>query len=84
MEQQLIKIEAEVGQLKHDYYKDINDVKTRLAVAESNISDIKEDLSSIKTNTDWLRRSFANAGIVGIVSLVVTIAAGVTVWLLTN
>lgn len=36
--------------------KDMVDVKTRLAVAESNIKDIKEDVSDIKNNTVWIIR----------------------------
>lgn len=36
-------------------------VETRLAVAESSIKDIKEDLSSIKNNTTWLLRIIIGA-----------------------
>ncbi|AJK89345.1 MULTISPECIES: hemolysin XhlA family protein [Lysinibacillus] len=35
---------------------DMTDVKTRLAVAESNIKEIREDLGGIKDNTTWILR----------------------------
>ena len=35
---------------------DMVDVKTRLAVAEAGLKDVKEDLRSIKNNTTWLLR----------------------------
>ena len=35
---------------------DVSDLKTRMAVAESNIKDIREDISSIKNNTTWILR----------------------------
>jgi predicted nucleic acid-binding Zn-ribbon protein len=43
MEQRVQKLEA-----------DIVDVKTRLAVAESNIKDMREDISAIKNNATWI------------------------------
>jgi predicted nucleic acid-binding Zn-ribbon protein len=52
---------------------DMIDVKTRLAVAESNIKDIKEDIRSIKDDTKWLRRAITNAIIVGSISGVIAI-----------
>lgn len=45
---------------------DMVDVKTRLAVAESNIKDVKEDIGSIKDDTRWLRRTITST-IIGIV-----------------
>jgi len=35
---------------------DMTDVKTRIAVAESNIREIREDISGIKDNTTWILR----------------------------
>ena len=55
MEQRVAKLEA-----------DMVDVKTRLAVAESNIRDMKEDISTIKSNTTWILRLIIG-GIVGAV-----------------
>jgi hypothetical protein len=43
---------------------DMVDVKTRLAVAESNIKDMREDISAIKNNTTWILRLIVG-GIVG-------------------
>lgn len=55
MEHRVIKLES-----------DMVDVKTRLAVAESNIKDVKADISSIKDDTRWLRRTITTS-IIGIV-----------------
>jgi hypothetical protein len=49
---------------------DMIDVKTRLAVAESNIKDIKESLTTIKSNTTWLLRLVGGAIIGAILALV--------------
>jgi Haemolysin XhlA len=43
---------------------DMVDVKTRLAVAESNIKDMREDISAIKSNTTWILRLIVG-GIIG-------------------
>lgn len=45
---------------------DMVDVKTRLAVTEAGLKDVKEDISSIKEDTKWLRRTITSA-IIGIV-----------------
>lgn len=58
MEQRVTKLED-----------DMVDVKTRLAVAESSIKDIKEDLSSIKGNTTWILRIIVAAIITGVLGL---------------
>ncbi|MGG3737526.1 hemolysin XhlA family protein [Aeribacillus pallidus] len=55
MEHRIEKLEA-----------DMTDVKTRLAVAESNIKDMREDISAIKNNTTWILRLIIG-GIVGAV-----------------
>ena len=60
MEQRVAKLEADVTMLRDDMI----DVKTRLAVAESNIKDMKEDISAIKSNTTWILRLIIG-GIVG-------------------
>ncbi|KYD28187.1 hemolysin XhlA family protein [Geobacillus stearothermophilus] len=62
MEQRVAKLEADVTMLRDDMV----DVKTRLAVAESNIRDMKEDISTIKSNTTWILRLIIG-GIVGAV-----------------
>ncbi|MCS5499794.1 hemolysin XhlA family protein [Lysinibacillus sp. A4] len=43
---------------------DMTDVKTRLAVAESNIKEIREDIGGIKDNTTWILR-LVIGGLVG-------------------
>jgi predicted nucleic acid-binding Zn-ribbon protein len=60
MEQRVAKLEADVTMLRDDMV----DVKTRLAVAESNIKDMREDISAIKSNTTWILRLIIG-GIVG-------------------
>jgi cation transport ATPase len=62
MEQRVAKLEADVTMLRDDMV----DVKTRLAVAESNIKDMREDISAIKSNTTWILRLIIG-GIVGAV-----------------
>ncbi|AKM19790.1 hemolysin XhlA [Geobacillus sp. 12AMOR1] len=62
MEQRVAKLEADVTMLRDDMV----DVKTRLAVAESNIKDMREDIGTIKNNTTWILRLIIG-GIVGAV-----------------
>ncbi len=62
MEQRIAKLETDVDML----HSDMVDVKTRLAVAESNIKDMREDISAIKSNTTWILRSIIG-GIMGAV-----------------
>ncbi len=40
---------------------DMDGVKIRLAVAEANIRDVKEDIRSIKDDTRWLRHTITGA-----------------------
>jgi hypothetical protein len=60
LEQRVAKLEADVTMLRDDMV----DVKTRLAVAESNIKDMREDISAIKNNTTWILRLIIG-GIIG-------------------
>jgi hypothetical protein len=62
MEQRVAKLETDVDMLRSDMV----DVKTRLAVAESNIKDMREDIGTIKNNTTWILRLIIG-GIVGAV-----------------
>ncbi len=62
MEQRIAKLETDVDML----HSDMVDVKTRLAVAESNIKDMREDISAIKSNTTWILRLIIG-GIMGAV-----------------
>ena len=40
---------------------DMNDVKIRIAVAESDIKSVKKDVSDIKNDTNWIRRTITGA-----------------------
>lgn len=51
----------------------MTDVKTRLAVAESNIKDVKEDISSIKDDTRWLRRTITTSIIAVVFGVVIAV-----------
>jgi hypothetical protein len=62
MEHRITKLEA-----------DMADVKARLAVAESNIKDMRDDILSIKDDTKWLRRTITNAIIVSVVGGIVAL-----------
>lgn len=67
MEQRVAKLEADVESLRNDMV----DVKTRLSVAESNIRDLKEDLSAIKANTTWILRLILGALISAVIGIVI-------------
>lgn len=55
-----MKLENEVGNLK-----------IRVAVAESHIEEIKEDVSSIKDNTTWILRLIIGGLIGGIITFII-------------
>jgi chromosome segregation ATPase len=67
MEHRVDRLEDEVIVLKTE----MSDVKTRLAVAESNIKDIKETLSSIKSNTTWIIRLVLGAIVMAILGFII-------------
>ncbi|MDR9793620.1 hemolysin XhlA family protein [Aeribacillus pallidus] len=62
MEHRITKLEA-----------DMADVKTRLAVAEANIKDMRDDIRAIKDDTKWLRRTITNAIVVSVIGGIVAI-----------
>lgn len=66
MEHRLQVLENKVDILERDSI----DLKTRLAVAESSIKDIKADLQSIKNNTTWIIRLVIGAIILAIVGFI--------------
>ncbi len=68
MEHRVGKLEVDVQDIKQDNV----DIKTRLAVAESNIKDVKEDISSIKSNTTWILRIIIGFMIMGLLGLLTT------------
>ncbi|WP_121605506.1 hemolysin XhlA family protein [Virgibacillus sp. Bac332] len=57
----------EIAELKHD----VTELKTRMAVAESNIKDVKEDISSIKNNTTWILRLIIGAFVMALLGLII-------------
>ena len=59
MENRVAKIEEEVNLLK-----------VRLAVAESSIKEIKEDVSSIKDNTTWILRLVVGGLVGGVITFI--------------
>jgi chromosome segregation ATPase len=65
-EHRIQKLEKDVAELRQDNV----DIKTRLAVAESSIKDIKEDLSSIKNNTNWIIRLIVGAIVLAVLGFV--------------
>lgn len=50
----------------------VTSVEIRLAVAESNIKEIKEDIDSIKDNTTWILRLVVGGLIGGVVSFIIS------------
>ncbi len=56
MEKRVEKLESEM-----------DDVKVRLAVAESNIKQIRDDIGTIKDDTRWLRRTITGVIITSII-----------------
>ena len=69
MDQRIAKLETDVDMLRSDMV----DVKTRLAVAESNIKDMRDDIRAIKDDTKWLRRTITNAIIVSVIGGIVAV-----------
>lgn len=51
--------------------KDMRNLRERVAVAESSIKEIKEDVSSIKDNTTWILRLIIGGLIGGIITFII-------------
>lgn len=62
------QVESDVHELRGD----VSDLKIRVAVAESHITEIKDDLGSIKGHTTWLLRLVAGAIIGGILTFIMS------------
>ncbi|NLY80371.1 MAG: hemolysin activation protein [Lysinibacillus sp.] len=56
-------MEKRVDKLENE----MDDVKVRLAVAESNIDRVEKNIMEIKDDTRWLRRTITGAIITGII-----------------
>lgn len=50
---------------------DVDDLKVRLAVAESNIKKVEQDISSIKDDTRWLRRTITGSIITVVIGCII-------------
>lgn len=58
------------------------DKATRLAVAENNIKGMQADISAIKDDTKWLRRTWTNAMIGGTIVAVIGGVIGLVFWVI--
>lgn len=58
------------------------DKATRLAVAENNIKGMQADISAIKDDTKWLRRTITNVLISAPIVAVISGVIGLVFWLL--
>lgn len=66
MEQRVAKLEADVDMLRND----VVDIKTRLAVAESNIEEMSRRLEKIDNNTSWTVRLLLSGIIIAVLNLI--------------
>lgn len=55
----------------------VTSLEIRVAVAESDIKNVKEDIGTIKGDTQWIRRAFTGA----LITLGVTSFGAIVVWL---
>lgn len=60
-------MDERVTKLEDRVYK----VETRMAVAESSLKDVKEDISSIKGNTQWILRIIISSIVMAVLGLVI-------------
>jgi hypothetical protein len=60
----------------------VTSLEIRMAVAESDIKNVREDISSIKDDTKWLRRAITNALIVGGITLAVGVVSAVIIFIM--
>jgi hypothetical protein len=58
------------------------DTKTRLAVAENNIKGMQADISAIKDDTKWLRRTITNVLITAPIVAVIGGVIGLVFWVI--
>ena len=58
------------------------DKATRLAVAENNIKGMQADISAIKDDTKWLRRTWTNAMIGGTIVAIIGGVIGLVFWVI--
>lgn len=63
-------MEKRVDKLENE----MDDVKVRLAVAESNIDRVEKNIMEIKDDTRWLRRTITGAIITGVIGGIIGLA----------
>lgn len=66
----LVEEEIKMDQHNHNHSSvegRLTSLEIRMAVAESDIKNVRDDITSIKDDTRWLRRAFTNALIVATV-----------------
>lgn len=66
------KLENKINKVEND----VDDLKIRMAVAESNIDRVEEDISTIKDDTRYLRRTITGS--------IITIVVGAIIWIIKN
>lgn len=66
------KLENKINKVEND----VDDLKIRMAVAESNIDRVEEDISTIKDDTRFLRRTITGS--------IITIVVGAIIWIIKN
>lgn len=60
----------------------VNSLEIKVAVMESDIKNVKEDIGSIKDDTKWLRRAITNALIAGGITLFVGVVSTVIIFVM--
>jgi hypothetical protein len=78
MEHRVKSLEERVSVLE----RSDNDKATRLAVAENNIKGMQADISAIKDDTKWLRRTITNVLITASIGAVVGGVIGLVFWVI--
>ena len=79
-ETRIVRLEKDIEENKRDITQnrgDIMELKTRLAIAENNIQDIKGELTSIKSNTTWIIRLIIGAMVLAIIGFIISGGASV-------
>lgn len=56
---------------RKEYNHDVGELRTRMAVAESSIKNVQEDISSIKNNTQWILRLIIGAFVTAVLGLII-------------
>ncbi len=66
MEERVERLERNI----EAFNKDMVDVKTRLAIVETGLESVKQDIMSIKNNTTWILRLIMGAIIAALLNLI--------------